>query len=204
MKSLKRCQLSELKEDMPTLDNKELLSIIGGDRYYFDQEGNYLRTEQSSDNVIIIGNNQMILSGTLDGLGSGNGSGVSFTGSGVSAQLFAFLAQNTTVEWAYGYNSGETGGLIGTSNLKHSVDVGSGIWDGYDTIAHNHGQTSNVLSQSELAEFNGLPSQADIDYLIKKNFASGVIYNETTGQMCPYDRYSTTQEEWLEQHGYDY
>lgn len=204
MKSLKKSQLSELTAEMPVLDNKELFSIIGGDRYYFDQEGHYLRTEQSSDNVIIIGTNQMTLSGSLDGLGSGNGSGVSFTGSGVSDQLFAFLAQNTSVEWAYGYNSGQAGGLIGTSNQEHGVDLGSGIWGDYGTIAHNHGQSNNGLSNSELEEFNGLPSQADINYLIRNNLKSGGIYNETTGKMCPYDKHSTTQEEWLQQHGYGY
>lgn len=181
-----------------------LLSVIGGDKYYFDQQGHYLRTEQSSDNIINIGNQQMTLSGTLEGLESGNGSGVSFTGSGVSAQLFAFLAQNTTVEWAYGYNSGQAGGLIGTSNQEHGVDIGSGNWNNYGTIAHNHGQSNNGMSKWELEELNGLPSQADIDYLIKNNKESGSVYNETTGFMFPYDRYSKTQEEWLQEHGYEY
>ena len=204
MKRLKKNQLSELKSEMPKLDNKELLSIIGGDRYYFDQEGHYLGAEQSNDDVIIIGNNQMILSGSLDGLGSGNGSGVRFTGSGVSAELFAFLAQNTNVEWAYGFNSGEAGGLIGTSNQAHSVDLASGNWNEYGSIAHSHGQSNNDMSKWELEEFNGLPSQSDIDYLKKNNKQSGVIYNETTGEMCPYTIYSTTQEEWLQQHGYSY
>lgn len=204
MKSLRKSQLSELKAEMPVLDSKELLSIIGGDKYYLDQQGHYLRTEQSSDNVIIIGSNQLTLSGALNGLDSGNGSGVSFTGAGVSDQLFAFLSQNTTIEWAYGYNSGQAGGLIGTSNQEHGVDLGSGIWNDYDTIAHNHGQSNNGMSKSELEEFNGCPSQADIDYLIRNNKESGAIYNETTGKMCPYDKYSTTQEEWLQQHGYEY
>lgn len=204
MKSLNKSQLSELKTEMPMLDNKDLLSIIGGDKYYFDQEGHYLRTEQSSDNVIIIGSNQLSLSGALDGLCSGNGSGVSFTGSGVSAQLFAFLAQNTSVEWAYGYNSGQAGGLIGTSHQEHGVDLGSGNWGDYGTIVHNHGQSNNGLSKSELEVFNGLPSQADIDYLISNNKESGAIYNETTGKMCPYNKDSITQEQWLQQHGYEY
>lgn len=204
MKILKKNQLSKLKGEMPVLDNKDLLTIIGGDKYYFDHEGHYLRTEQSNDNVIIIGTNQMTLSGSLDGLGSGNSSGVSFTGNGVSDQLFAFLAQNTSVEWAYGYNSGQAGGFIGTSNQEHEVDLGSGNWGDYGSIAHNHGQSNNGLSKSELEEFNGLPSQADIDYLISNNLKSGEIYNETTGKMCSYDKYSTTQEEWLQKHGYDY
>lgn len=204
MKKLTKSQLSELKTEMPMLDNKALLSIIGGDRYYFDQSGHYLKTEQSTDNVIIIGNQQMALSGTLDGLCSGNESGVCFTGSGVSAQLFAFLAQNTNVEWAFGYNSGEAGGLIGTSNQAYGVNLGSGNWDDYATIAHNHGISNNGMSKQELEEFNGLPSEADINYLKNNHKESGEIYNETTGKMCPYTIYSTTQEEWLKQHNYDY
>ena len=204
MRSLKKNQLLALKAEMPMLDNKELLSVIGGDRYYFDQQGHHLRTEESDDNVIIIGDQQLSLSGTLYGLGSGNGSGESFTGSGVSDQLFSFLAQNTTVEWAYGYNSGQAGGLIGTSNQEHGVDLGSGNWGDYGTIAHNHGQSVDGMSKWELEEFNGLPSQADIDYLIRNNKESGAIFNETTGKMCPYNRYSKTQEEWLQEHDYEY
>lgn len=202
MKSLKKSQLSELKSEMPKLDNKELLSIIGGDKYYFDQDGHYLRTEQSNDDVIIIGNNLLTLSGSLNGLGSGNSSGVRFTGAGVSAELFAFLAQNTNVEWAYAFNSGEAGGLIGTSYQANQVDLSSGNWTEYGSIAHSHGVSNNGMSQWELEEFNGLPSQSDIDYLKKNNKQSGVIYNETTGEMCPYNIYSTTQEDWLREHGY--
>lgn len=202
MKSLKKNQLSELKSEMPKLDNKELLSIIGGDRYYFDQDGHYrLIPEQSNNDIIIIGNNQMTLSGSLNVLDSGNNSGVRFTGTGVSAELFTFLAQNTNVEWAYAFNSGEAGGLIGTSHQTNQVDLSSGNWTDYGTIAHNHG-VNNDMSRWELEEYNGLPSQSDIEYLKKNNKQSGVIYNETTGEMCPYNIYSTTQEDWLREHGY--
>lgn len=204
MKRLKKCQISELRNVMPTLDNKELLSIIGGDKYYFDQDGNFIKSEQSAENTIIIGDQQMSLSGTLDGLGSGNGSGVMFTGSGVSPQLFEFLASNTTVEWAYAYNSGEAGGLMGTSNQGHSVDLGSGNWGDYETLVHNHGQSNNGMSQSELREFNSLPSESDINFLKSQNMKSGQVYNETTGEWCTYDENSMTQEEWLRQHGYEY
>lgn len=203
-RKLTRESLTELAKRMPVLSEEVQSFYVGGDRYYFDQQGHYLRTEESDDNVIIIGSNELILSGALDGLGSGNGSGVSFTGAGVSEQLFAFLAQNTTVEWAYGYNSGQEGGLIGTSNQEHGVDLGSGNWDNYDTIAHNHGQSYKDMPKRHLEELNGLPSQADIDYLIRHNKESGAIYNETTGKMCPFNRYSTTQEEWLQEHGYKY
>lgn len=72
------------------------------------------------------------------------------------------------------------------------------------TVAHNHGQSYKGMSKWELKELNGLPSQADIDDLIRNNKKSGVIYNETTGSMCPYDRYSKTQEEWLQEHDCEY
>lgn len=87
---------------------------------------------------------------------------------------------------------------------KWFENLGSGNWDDYATIAHNHGISNNGMSKQELEEFNGLPSEADINYLKNNHKESGEIYNETTGKMCPYTIYSTTQEEWLKQHNYDY
>ena len=112
MKELKRNQISELRKTVPMLDSKELSSIIGGDMYYFDENGRLSDdVVKSEENVIYIGDKCMSLSGTLDGLESipVDSSGILFSGAGVSSQLFEFLAENTNVEWAYGYNSRDTG-----------------------------------------------------------------------------------------------
>jgi hypothetical protein len=204
MKKLKRNQISELRKTVPMLDSKELSSIIGGDKYYFDESGHLINREESLENVIYIGDKSMSLSGTLDGLESADGSGILFSGDGVSSQLFEFMAENTNVEWAYGYNSTASGGMMGSSHQNHSVDLSNGDWDSYDSFVHNHANDGSVLSEDELREFNSLPSQADIENLKKSGRESAQIYNETTGRFVTYTKYSTTQEDWLRDHDYNF
>ena len=207
MKELKRNQISELRKTVPMLDSKELSSIIGGDMYYFDENGRLSDdVVKSEENVIYIGDKCMSLSGTLDGLESipVDSSGILFSGAGVSSQLFEFLAENTNVEWAYGYNSTMDGGMMGSSHRQHSVDLSNGNWGSYDNFVHNHANDGSVLPASELEEYNSLPSEADIENLKKSGRESAQIYNETTGSFVTYTIYSTTQEEWLRKHNYEF
>lgn len=48
-------QLQELRQEMPVIDKKELMTFVGGDRYYFDTSGNYTRIPDSTENKIYAG-----------------------------------------------------------------------------------------------------------------------------------------------------
>lgn len=225
MKSLKKSQLSELKVEMPVLDNKELLSIIGGDKYSFDYLGRCSSQEMCSGTFVSINGLQLTLSGdisvetwekpyeeiTENGIVSGTVSGLLIRGKGVNDKLFTFLACNTDVEWMFAFNSGSNGALV-TSHENHACGYGTSQVKGYSYLAHNHGNYGKedwgkkpwYMTDPEWLEYNSLPSEQDIavlkannDHLPKGDTQkTGMIYNKFSGEWVPYSE--MTQEKYLE------
>lgn len=206
MKRLEKSQISELRETMPVLDCRELQSFIGGDgkKYYFNDSGqiDYGLTEEFTDSgtydIIVVNGKEMQLKGCVTTDNNGN---VSFEG---DAALYEFMAENTSSEWGYGWNSGCAMGMIGSSGEEHSVSLEGRSWKQYDNFAHNH-NTILDLPEWQKDEINGLPSQADIDDLISTNAwrkrhgllpQKGLIYNERTGKWVEFFETSQTQEEY--------
>lgn len=91
MKKLERKQVAELRKTIPSLDNNELLSIVGGTNYtyYFDKNGHFLSSGVSIENAVVVGNNKIVLSGELEGFNSEENF-VSFSGVGATKELFVF------------------------------------------------------------------------------------------------------------------
>ena len=202
MKKKIRHALAELSKECVTLPHQEMRSVVGGDRYTFDSSGMLIGYEKSDDNWVSVGGNSMQISAPLDGLDSEHGSCATFSGSGVSASLFEFLANNTNVEWAYAFNAEQGGGMMTTSNEAHSVNTSGINFDNYDSIVHNHGQRPDGMTDEEMEQFNSLPSSQDIDELNARDGLQGHVYNEVTGEWNSYDKESSTQEDWLRNNGF--
>lgn len=224
MKSLKKNQLLELKAEMPMLDNKELLSVIGGDKYSFDYMGHYSPKEICSETIVTINGLCLTLSGkisietwektyeeeTENGIVSGTVSGLLIRGKGVNDMLFTFLACNTDVEWMFAFNSGSNGVLV-TSHENHACAYGTSQVKGYSNLAHNHGnygkedwgKKPSFMTDQEWLEYNSLPSELDIAVLKENNAhlpkgdkqKTGMIYNKFSGEWVPYSE--MTQEKYL-------
>ncbi|MDD7304490.1 MAG: JAB-like toxin 1 domain-containing protein [Bacteroidaceae bacterium] len=202
MKKLKKEHLADLRMKMKVMSPSEMMTFVGGKRYEFDRMGNLIGTEDpqqgQKDNVIIIGDQQFQLDGDLGDISQE--SGVSFSGQNVSSGLFMFLADNTDVEWAYGFNENKEGGALMTSHDKNSVRLKSGFFSGYDSCVHNHAQTMSGLGYPgyQVEEYNDLPSSSDIKttkhYGIKNNY----VYNEISGKWKKYDEYTQTQEDYYD------
>ena len=204
-KTNQRCNLHQLGASMSALDKSFLQMLVGGGtKYFFDEHGNITGTETiaGADDVIYVNGNNMSLSGSMglkEPAEGGQQSGVTFTGSALSQDVFQFLADNTDVEWGYCFKKGESGGLLTTSNSKHSVDIpneAKASESGYDSYMHNHSQTAaeTKLTEKQINEFNSHPSQADINRMEALGYASGIIYNEGNGSFAEYNSRTTTQE----------
>lgn len=225
MKSLRKNQLLALKAEMPMLDNKELLTIVGGDKYSFDYLGRCSQ-EMCSGTIVSINGLQLTLSGDISVetwvrsydkisgsvIESGTVSGLLIRGKGVNDKLFTFLALNTDVEWMFAFNSGSNGaGALVTSHENHACAYGTSQVKGYSNIAHNHGNYGPegwgkkpwFMTDPEWLKYNSLPSKLDIA-ILKENNAylpkgdmqkTGMIYNKFSGEWVPYSE--MTQEEYL-------
>lgn len=109
---------------------------------------------------------------------------------------------NTTVEWGYAYNAGDSGGTMATSNRFDGMNTSGINFANYDSFVHNHSQVVQHLEQSEMEELNSLPSRQDVKFLAGKDGVQGHIYNEVTGTWHDYDQNSKTQEDWYVEHGF--
>lgn len=202
MKQLKRVHLADLQMKMKEMSRSEMMSYVGGERYEFDRMGNLVDVREAKegerDNVIIIGSKEFQLDGSLGYINQK--SGLSFSGENVSSGLFMFLADNTDVEWAYGFNENEEGGALMTSHDKHSVNYTSGFFSGYDSCAHNHAQNMSGLGYPDykVEEYNDLPSSSDIAVSQSNGIKNSYIYNETSGKWKEYDENTRTQEDYKE------
>ncbi|MGN0233128.1 MAG: JAB-like toxin 1 domain-containing protein [Bacteroidaceae bacterium] len=204
-KTNQRCNLHQLGANMSALDKSFLQMLVGGGtKYFFDEHGNITGTETiaGADDVINVNGNNMSLSGSMglkEPAEGGQQSGVTFTGSALSPEVFKFLADNTDVEWGYCFKKGESGGFLTTSNSKHSVDIpdeANASKTGYDSFMHNHSQTSaeTGLTENQVNEYNSHPSQADKDRMEMLGYASGIIYNEGNDTLTEYNSNTKTQE----------
>ena len=209
-KTNQRCNLHQLGASMSALDKSFLQMLVGGGtKYFFDEHGNITGTETiaGADDVIYVNGNNMSLSGSMglkEPAEGGQQSGVTFTGSALSPEVFKFLADNTDVEWEYCFKKGESGGLLTTSNSKHSVDIpdeAKASKTGYDSLMHNHSQTldDSGYPKYQIKEFNSCPSRNDKEKLHELGIGSGTIYNEVDGKFYDYNQSSDTQEDKIEE-----
>ena len=199
--------LEQLKKHCEILDDEMQVKTIGGGiKYYFDNQGHVVFQEsiEGDNDVISIGNRTMELSGPLGLMESSTErSGIAFDGEGLNRDVFKFLADNTSVEWAYCFTDGENGGFLATYNDEHSVGITEDPDDfatlGYDSVIHNHSQfmSGSGYELYKIKEYNGLPSEDDIEWLRSYGFPSGIIYNETNGQFESYTEDSDTQEDYV-------
>lgn len=203
-----RRALAELSQECTALSHQEMGSVVGGDIYRFDYSSGYLiGIEKSDENIVMVGEQELVLNGGLSGLSMENPKNVTFDGPGTSKELFEFLAKNTAVEWGYAYNSGGYGGVMMTSNEMHKIELGSGRTNtlkNYDYFVHNHGNKSDNMSDRDARELNRRPSEDDVKYLDKEGMPQGQIYNEFTGKYYNFDKKSDTQEDWYHDNGYEY
>ena len=187
MKSLKKNQLLALKAEMPMLDNKELLSIIGGDRYYFDSDGSIFSYELCSGTYVNVYGQELELSGTIGfeywqhPSGISSGQCIYVTGQGVSQELLSFLVSNTNVEWLLVFNSGFGGGTLVTSNKEHSVKLNPDKEIEGDMMIHNHNQEQPAgwkqsgLSDGDWLTYITSPSDNDVKALRDSGKSKGAI-----------------------------
>ena len=230
MKRLESNQISELRKTMPVLDSQELLSFIGGDgkKYYFNESGQ-IDTNLTTDfkdsgtfDIIVVNGQEFKLKGCVSQDNQGR---VSFEG---SQALYEFMVQNTSAEWGYGYNfpsltnyspmdSGWEDeydfedGLITTSGEPSRLIPEGCRWIQYDSFAHSHDTKLSEydITEEQLKEINGLPSEADIKNLDntnkkrnEKGFLNqeGVIYDEKSGTWNSFNSNSYTQEDYIRDH----
>lgn len=199
MKSLKKNQLLELKAEMPMLDNKELLSVIGGDSYWFDATGKFLFSENCSGTYVHVNEQQLALSGDINVEESGYSSGncVVITGPGLSEELYTFMVRNTGVEWLYAFNSGYNGGFLTTSRQMHETNFNDQEIEGLDIMVHNHGQQAKPdgWTDEEWIVYNSLPSQLDVETLKRCGLSEGRIYNRLDGKWYYFHANTTDTQE---------
>lgn len=170
MKTLKKCQLEDLKKEMLMLNCCELLSVIGGDRYIFNKEGVWTDTieDNGPDIIEVSGATYTLEEGTI--FQSGQSVGVAEGKSGIifeNAQkgLFEFFANNTDVEWGMSYNdSGKEKNkpVVITSNYSsNTCDIVPR--SGYNSYVHSHPNSNPKASpdDSEQAQlYTELPNVA--------------------------------------------
>ena len=171
MRTILKKQLQELRQEMPIIDKEELMTCVGGDRYYFDTSGNYTRIPDSTVNKIYAGEDTkgfkideatVIEQYTIE---DSDKSGVSI--SGASYKMFEYLAQNTDYEWALSYN-GLGKKPEGFLNTDFKEDAVNPLYKkGYDSIIHSHPHNSDPSSQDQAVK-SGLIYQGEYDY---KSFA---------------------------------
>lgn len=113
------------------------------------------------------------------------------------------MADNTDVEWAYGFDKGASGGLLTTSNQAHSVELPSDF--NYSNLIHNHAQTleGSGYSQREIIEYNSCPSREDRKRMKDLALDSAAIYNEVDGKYYDYNLNSPTQEDKAKEFGWE-
>lgn len=214
MKSLKKCQLMELKAEMPMLDKQELETIVGGIFWRLDLQGHLISTidDGAANDTVEINGNRYIVSGHLkygyaispgSCCGSGSSSGVCFEGPGVTSGFFMFLSTNTDVEWMYAFNSGQAGGYVVSSNEVDNVRE-QVIPAGFESTVHNHNHERMEYMESveDWMEYNNLPSNQDINDLIQSNRKYDYIFNEINCSWHRFDANSQTQEEFARAHNW--
>ena len=158
---IQKYTLSQMKEALESLSNREKSVFSGGVKYTVDRDGifshpiadgnNYATVECGSETYRCQGdlvfnhstipydnpNNGWPTQGTLTSITGGD------------KGLFEFLADNTDVEWGASWNGGKKAGsstsaYLTTINKKDmSVDY---VKPGYDTHAHSHPNESLVES----------------------------------------------------------
>ena len=119
-------------------------------------------------------------------------------GSGVSIELFTFLACNTGVEWMYASCSGSAEARLMTSNMPHEVEFLPKHVSGYDTLSHNHGQQdfpSGSWTFEDWMEYVGLPSNSDIIMLSGAGLSKGRIYNKINGNWTEFTTETTNTQD---------
>lgn len=211
MRNLKKCQLSELKKEMPTLDKKSLESIIGGHVYEINVHGVLIGSETDFEiSAIRVNGNQFTLSGDINfGRPDSGGSGLIIEGESVNSNLFSFLCANTDVEWDFLFSSGGIGGCLITSNLDDKVIAPKSLFMKYDTYSHNHyddyeNYVGFTCSIYDWIEYLSLPSRLDITSLEQSGKSFSYIYNEITCTYHRFDKYSKTQEDYASEHNWKY
>lgn len=190
-------------------------SIFGaGYKYAFDADGNVVgKTWIDSENDMITANNHDLqLNGSI-GLDFSNTlmplSGATFMGDWVNSGVLEFLANNTSVEWAYCYKNGEDGGFLTTSNQPHSVALPPPAdfnQYGYDSVIHNHGQyfaPNSGYPLHQIKEYTHSPSDEDIENLSQYGFTSAKIYSEMEDETYNYDSNTRTQQTIASGYGWE-
>lgn len=197
----------------------QMRQITGtGITYRFDKNGNYLGPQNNEDDgnyIYVVDSNSEPhpISGCLNPLSSSNvypQSGASFEGSELDESAFKYLSDKTSVEWAYCYTSGQSGGLITTNNEQHTVglpeDAVTFMQRGYNSIMHNHSQdlTGSGYTRDESIEYNKRPSEADKGMLEQYGFTNARIYNEIDKKEYEYDETNESQETYRSSQGWDW
>lgn len=176
-RKITRATIDEIRKEMPNLNDDEEKSVIGGQGglYIISDDGRIVfSSNSSSDGVIIaIGSidsgNIIRLPGDTQINQTPDG-GYMITGSGINKDLFEYIAQNTSVEWAL-YGNSENGYIPGMNTSNHYRDVTIYGMPGCDTVYHNH-------------EYNPNPSRADESG--KGYYQNNYIYYEQDGTYHPY------------------
>ena len=152
-KKVGKLPLCKLEKQMQKLTEKDKLSIIGGKTIYMDQDGIIVGSTEDHpgwtyinivESVYGIGYNKFkVLNSwyTQREINSNGGLGFySFTGNGVTNELFEFLTQNTNVEWGL-HESDDKYSVIETTHGSSSIYPG--YYQGYQGFYHNHQYSSN-------------------------------------------------------------
>lgn len=167
MRTILKKQLQELRQEMPIIDKEELMTFVGGDRYYFDTSGNFMRVADSNENKVYAGNDTVGIN--IDNVteieayidNSSNLSGVSI--SGAKYELFEYLAKNTDYEWALSYN-GSGDKPEGFMNTNFQEDTINPLYkEGFDSIIHSHPNNGDPSPQDEEVK-SGLIYRGEYDY----------------------------------------
>lgn len=173
---LTRALIDEIRKEMPILSEDENKSVIGGQGglYIISKNGTITYSGNSSSNEVIL---------AFDSIDSGNivrlpedtqinptPDGYMITGSGISKDLFNYIAQNTRVEWVL-YENSETGYTPGMNTSNQETKATVYKMPGCDTVYHNH-------------EEKPRPSESDVSG--KGYYQYNYIYFEKDGTYHPY------------------
>lgn len=159
MKTLKRMQLEDLKNEMPLLDRYEILSIVGGGtEYIFNKSGQIISTrtgDDVEDRYCVSGCAWMdVDSGTTTITSGSNVGGEGRAGvliQGGNKEMFEYFADNTDVEWGMSYKSGKKHKndpvVMSTNYSTDSVDLVA--TSGYNRFVHSHPNNNTEASPND-------------------------------------------------------
>lgn len=177
-KKVARLSLDRMKQQMKVISLKEKESITGGKVVNIDQEGRVLSTTDEHSgwtyiNIVKLDysagyNSFKVLQtwSTQREINENKGLGFnSYSGEGVTFDLFKFLSKYTDVEWGM-HNNDQYNIIIETTHGKASIRPG--YYEGYNGFYHNH-------------QYNPFPSGSDYngkEYLKKYGYDNFWIYYE--------------------------